>query len=83
MLKFDLTLFNDNTEGERYSDMSAVDIKVGVVLGQIRVVFVNKFVTDMLVRKFNFILKITCSGIITGLYEMIFLKQEIKTHPGA
>ena len=50
MLKFDLTLFNDNTEGERYSDMSAVDIKVGVVLGQIRVVFVNKFVTDMLVR---------------------------------
>ena len=49
VLKFDLTLFNDNTEGERYSDMSAVDIKVGVVLGQIRVVFVNKFVTDMLV----------------------------------
>ena len=49
MLKFDLTLFTDNTEGERYSDMSAVDIKVGVVLGQIRVVFVNKFVTDMLV----------------------------------
>ena len=32
MLKLDLTLFNDNTEGERYSDMSAVDTKVDVVL---------------------------------------------------
>ena len=52
MLKFDLTLFNNNTEGERYSDMSAVDIKVGVVLGQIRVVFLNKFVTDLLVSSF-------------------------------
>ena len=58
MLKFDLTLFNDNTEGERYSDMSAVDIKVGVVLGQIRVVFVNKFVTDMLVSVLQLIAKV-------------------------
>ena len=49
MLKLDLTLFNGNTEGERYSDMSAVDIKVDVVLGQIKVVFLNKFVTDLLV----------------------------------
>ena len=32
MLKLDLTLFNGNTEGERYSDMSAIDIKVDVVL---------------------------------------------------
>ena len=32
MLKLDLKLFNGNTEGERYSDMSAIDIKVDVVL---------------------------------------------------
>ena len=32
MLKLDLTLFNGNTEGERYSHMSDIDIKVDVVL---------------------------------------------------
>ena len=44
-----VTVFNDATEGENYSNMHCVDTKVTVSLGCVRVVFLNKFVTKLLV----------------------------------
>lgn len=50
VLKLDITVFNDATKGDLYSDMSAVDTRVQVAVGQLKVVFLNKFVTDLVVR---------------------------------
>ena len=49
VLALDLALYNKNTEGKDYEDMSKVDMKVKVTLGRIKVTFLNKFVNDLLV----------------------------------
>lgn len=49
VLSLNLTLYNNNTEGERYEDMANVDMLVQVEIGKIRVTFLNKYVTDLLV----------------------------------
>ncbi|XP_071825694.1 intermembrane lipid transfer protein VPS13A-like isoform X3 [Apostichopus japonicus] len=48
VFKMKLTLYNQATEGASYSDMEVVDIRVGLTLGCIRVVFLNKFVAAIL-----------------------------------
>ncbi|XP_063952525.1 intermembrane lipid transfer protein VPS13A-like isoform X3 [Lytechinus pictus] len=50
-----LTLYNHATVGELYSDMNAVDMRVGLKVGCIRAVFLNKFVNNLLgfVDNFN------------------------------
>jgi hypothetical protein len=50
VLKLALTIYNNATEGEKYSDMSNVDTRVDVQLGCIRAVFLMRFVSDLLVR---------------------------------
>lgn len=50
VFKMKLTLYNQATEGASYSDMEVVDIRVGLTLGCIRVVFLNKFVAAILVN---------------------------------
>ncbi|XP_053387649.1 intermembrane lipid transfer protein VPS13A-like isoform X4 [Mercenaria mercenaria] len=48
VLALNLAIYNENTAGDRYEDMSNVDMKVEVSLGQIKVTFLNKYVTDLL-----------------------------------
>ncbi|XP_078330281.1 intermembrane lipid transfer protein VPS13A-like isoform X6 [Crassostrea virginica] len=48
VLKLNLTIYNDATEGAGYSDMSCVDTSVDVQLGCIRGVFLMRFVNDLL-----------------------------------
>ncbi|XP_052785478.1 intermembrane lipid transfer protein VPS13A-like [Mya arenaria] len=54
MLTLNLAIFNNNTEGERYDDMNNVDMKVKVMIGKIKVTFLNKFVADLLAFADNF-----------------------------
>ena len=44
-----LEMFNGATAEDGYSDMNAVDMRVGLNIGCIRAVFLNKFVMDLLV----------------------------------
>lgn len=44
-----LTLYNHATVGDLYSDMEAVDMRMGLKVGCIRAVFLNKFVNNLLV----------------------------------
>ncbi len=44
-----LEMFNGATAEDGYSDMNAVDMRVGLSVGGIRAVFLNKFVMDLLV----------------------------------
>ncbi|CAH1789713.1 unnamed protein product [Owenia fusiformis] len=50
-----LTMFNDATEGEAYTNMKCVDMKVDLSLGCMKAVFLNKFVAALLgyVEKFS------------------------------
>ncbi|XP_065940396.1 intermembrane lipid transfer protein VPS13A isoform X3 [Magallana gigas] len=48
VLKLNLTIYNNATEGDKYSDMSCVDTSVDVQLGCIRGVFLMRFVSDLL-----------------------------------
>ncbi|KAK3590891.1 hypothetical protein CHS0354_020869 [Potamilus streckersoni] len=48
VLNLNLAIYNDGTADEKYSDMSCVDMAVTVNLGRIKVVFLNKFVMDLL-----------------------------------
>ncbi|XP_033726256.1 vacuolar protein sorting-associated protein 13A-like isoform X3 [Pecten maximus] len=54
VLALDITIYNHATEGAKYADMSCMDTSVNVTLGCIRLVFVNKFVNDLLVFVNNF-----------------------------
>jgi len=49
VFKLDLALHNDATEGQKYLDMRAFDIEVSLQTGCMKVVFVNKFVQNLLV----------------------------------
>ena len=49
VLNVKAVVYNGATEGEHYSDMECVDTAVTISLGQIRLVFLNKFVTGLLV----------------------------------
>ncbi len=44
-------MYNGATEGDDYSNMEAVDTRVEFDSGTMKVVFLNKFVTDLLVSK--------------------------------
>ena len=47
---FQLVIFNDATEGDNYGNMEKVDTKFLMNVGRIRVIFLNRFVSDLLVR---------------------------------
>lgn len=49
MLNADVVLYTDGTEGEKYSNMSCIDIGVDITIGRMKVVFVYKFINDLLV----------------------------------
>ena len=49
VFRVDLTLLNGATEGDNYSDMSKADIVLKFESGCMNVVFLNKFVNDILV----------------------------------
>jgi vacuolar protein sorting-associated protein 13A/C len=42
--------YTDATEGDAYLDMTKVDTSVSLTVGCIQVVFLNKFVSSILVR---------------------------------
>ena len=46
-----IALYNDATSGSNVRNMEAADIKFNMNIGCIRVVFLNRFVMDLLVRK--------------------------------
>ena len=48
VFKADITLFNNATKGSNYSDMQCVDTKVVLNTGCMKVIFLNKFVQDLL-----------------------------------
>ncbi|XP_030829188.1 vacuolar protein sorting-associated protein 13C isoform X3 [Strongylocentrotus purpuratus] len=48
VFKMALTLYNHATVGDLYSDMEAVDMRMGLKVGCIRAVFLNKFVNNLL-----------------------------------
>ena len=45
-----IVTYNNATSGSNFKNMEAVDIKFIMSIGCIRVVFLNKFVMDLLVR---------------------------------
>ena len=50
VFKVDLTVFNGATDGANYSDMTKFDTSVSFQSGCMNIVFLNKFVNDLLVR---------------------------------
>jgi len=50
VFKLDLALYNDATERQKYLDLHAFDIEVSLRTGCMKVVFLNKFVQNLLVR---------------------------------
>ena len=51
VFKVKAELFNGATAADGYSDMSAVDIRVGLSMGRMRAIFLNKFVMRLLVSE--------------------------------
>ena len=49
VFKLDLALHNNATEGKKYLDVHAFDIEVSLQTGCMKVVFLNKFVQNLLV----------------------------------
>ena len=49
VLKCDIIAYNNGTEGSKFLDMSCVDTSINVTMGCMRLVFLNKFVNDLLV----------------------------------
>lgn len=47
---FRMVNYTDATEGDAYLDMSKVDTSVTLTVGCIQVIFLNKFVSSILVR---------------------------------
>lgn len=48
VLKCDIVAYNNGTEGSKFLDMSCVDTSINVTMGCMRLVFLNKFVNDLL-----------------------------------
>ena len=48
-----MSLYGEATEGEHYLDMERVDTSISLSFGCARIVFLNKFVTDVLVSLFS------------------------------
>ena len=48
-----IVVFNDATTGAKYQDLLAVDTSLAVSVGCIRVIFLNKFVSEVMVRTVN------------------------------
>ncbi|XP_055946551.1 intermembrane lipid transfer protein Vps13-like isoform X4 [Argiope bruennichi] len=48
VLDVKFTMFNNATEDENYFDMSAVDMSVSVSFGRMKIIFLNKFVSSLL-----------------------------------
>lgn len=53
VLKCDIVAYNNGTEGSKFLDMSCVDTSINVTMGCMRLVFLNKFVNDLLVSILN------------------------------
>lgn len=68
---FHMVNYTDATEGDAYLDMSNVDTTVTLSVGCIQVIFLNKFLSSILVR-------ITFLGRINLLLLSIFIT--CKTH---
>lgn len=52
VLKLYLTIYNDGTKCDKYSDMPCIDAIVDVQLGSIRGVFLRRFVDELKVIHF-------------------------------
>ena len=49
----DIVAYNDATEGENYKKMDIVDTSISLDTGTMKIVFLNKFVMDLLVSSFT------------------------------
>jgi len=65
----DLALHNDGTQGKKYIDMHAFDVEVSLQTGCMRVVFLNKFVQNLLVSLVHFLTVFNgqCSGVMVRI----------------
>jgi len=61
-----LALHNNATEGQKYLDMHAFDIEVSLRTGCMKVVFLNKFVQNLLVC-LDYISAGRCVDVITRM----------------
>jgi len=50
VFQLDVALHNDATAGQKYLDMHAFDVELSLRTGRVKVVFLNKFVQNLLVR---------------------------------
>ena len=64
VFRVNFVLYNGATEGENYSDMSKADISVQFESGCMNVVFLNKFVNDILVSSIIKISKAKALNIV-------------------
>ena len=62
--------YTDATEGDAYLDMTKVDTSVSLTVGCIQVVFLNKFVSSILVR----------SSVHESLHSVMALYDPIKLY---
>ena len=49
VFKLDVALHNEATAGQKYLDMHAFDVEVTLHTGRMKVVFLNKFVQNLMV----------------------------------
>ena len=49
MFRLDVALHTEATAGQKYLDMHAFDVEVSLQTGRMKVVFLNKFVQNLLV----------------------------------
>lgn len=87
VLKADVVVYEGGTEGEKYADMKCVDTSVGVEIGCLKIVFVNKYVNDLLRFVDNFQVakdKITEAGQVAAQagMEAVQSLQETATRLG-
>ncbi|KAK6178554.1 hypothetical protein SNE40_013319 [Patella caerulea] len=54
VLKLDVVVFNNGTDGDKYGDMTCMDTQLGVNIGCIKLVFLNRYVADLLKFLDNF-----------------------------
>ena len=53
---FQVVIFNNATEGDNYGNMDKVDTKFMMNVGRIQVVFLNRFISNLLVLSVTFLL---------------------------
>jgi len=71
----DITLFDNATEGKNYLDMSGVDASFRLQTGCMKVIFLNRFVQDLLVCVYLCLSYLLLAKGITTCYSAAYSSQ--------